>query len=255
MAVKRGHMVSRSYLREWTDRKGIVDVADLLQGRASTNSIGNATVVSYVYKTNVLNVDLEAEFEKIETTGIPALRRLRECQEHPEEVRDNVIQFLAMHRLRGLYADQADRSTHATLLMSDGSSRQSDLLVGDRMALTHFKEAEDPLTRLGIAEWPWNIWEVGEAVTGDGAVILWRESGEDDTTTITFPLSPTEILVIGRPLKDPPDLNLVTAVKSRRWLVGRRGAFKKAMVPIISRNHRPQPVRWNQVPGTNLEVL
>ena len=46
MCTKRAHMVSRSYLDEWADENGVVDVADLQKGIVTTTAIGNATVVS-----------------------------------------------------------------------------------------------------------------------------------------------------------------------------------------------------------------
>lgn len=242
--TKRAHMVSRGYLDEWADEKGVVDVADLTKGIALTTTIGNATVVSYAYRTEILHVDLEAQFGKVESAGISALRELRKSHKLTEDQLRDAIAFLDMYRERGLYADQAETRTPAVLLMQDGNLEQSELPLGDRMVLASYMHEVIQLNQLEIEKWPWTIWNIDNALTGDGALVLWREAGSAATTTITFPLSPTEILVIGRKLNCPVDINAVMAMKSRRWLIAQRGGINKKLIPIYAMNHRPGPPRW-----------
>lgn len=242
--VKRAHMVSRSYLAEWADEKGVVDVADLDKGRVSTTTIANATVVSYAYKTEVLGIDLEAQFARIESAGIAALRELRATHELSEDQLRDAIAFLDMHRERGLYADQAKTRAPAILMMRDGAPEAAELPLGDRMVLASYMNEVIRLDQLGIEDWPWTIWETEEVVTGDGALVLWRETGSDEVTTVTFPLSPTEVLVVGRELSSPIDLNIVIAMKSRRWLVARSGGFNEEVVRVVALDHDPGPPRW-----------
>ena len=64
MRAKRAHMVTRAYLNAWANESGVVDVADLEQGRVSTTTTKNATVVRYAYETEVMNYDLEQSFAK-----------------------------------------------------------------------------------------------------------------------------------------------------------------------------------------------
>ncbi len=52
MAVKRAHMVSRSYLQPWGDDRGIVEVIDLEHGLGFRTAIVNATVASRATPTN-----------------------------------------------------------------------------------------------------------------------------------------------------------------------------------------------------------
>ena len=73
---------------------------------------------------------------------------------------------------------------------------------------------------------------------------LWRQTGSDEATTVTFQLSPTEVLVIGRELSSPIDLNIVIAMKSRRWLVARSGGLNEEVVRAVAPDHVPGPPRW-----------
>lgn len=57
------------------------------------------------------------------------------------------------------------------------------------------------LTELGLEEREWTVWEVDDIPTGDGAVMLWGSSaatGADCVSVVTFPLSPTQLLLIRR---------------------------------------------------------
>jgi hypothetical protein len=247
-------MISRSYLQEWANKKGLVEVADLTKGIALTTAIGNATVVSYAYRTENLSTNLEAQFGKIEGAGIFALRQLRKTHKLTKYQLKNAIAFLDMYRERGLYADQAGIRTPATLLMQDGSLQQSDLSLGDRMVLASHVSNSIRIDQMGIEEWPWSIRKIDNALTGDGALALWRQPGSAGATTITFPLSPNEILVIGRDLDCAVDINAITAMKSRRWLIAQCGGINKKWVPIYAVNHHPGPPRWISLKKRDLSL-
>src|SRR5699024_11932702 len=77
MKTRRSHMVSRGYISAWADKKNVVDVLDLQDGRGYSSSIMNASVVSYAYHSEVLTQELEAEYARIESTGIFAYTKLR----------------------------------------------------------------------------------------------------------------------------------------------------------------------------------
>jgi len=90
------------------------------------------------------------------------------------------------------------------------------------------------IAELGVHKWPWRVGtsEEGLLLTGDGAVLLFERSRGTGVDTITFPLSPTRLLVLGDNLPPAPlrDLNAFTIAKSRRWLVDRAdGAFARRM--------------------------
>ena len=85
---------------------------------------------------------------------------------------------------------------------------------------------------LGLGSWKWQVIP-GEFLTGDGAVLLFREPNGADVCTVAYPLSPTQLLLIGRPFDGPMPLNPLIANKSRQWLVGRPGSLKKGiLVPV-----------------------
>ncbi|WP_162000767.1 DUF4238 domain-containing protein [Bifidobacterium tibiigranuli] len=237
-------MIPRSYLDGWADGKGMVDVADLAKGRSTTTAIINATVVSYAYRTEILSTDLEGQFAKVESAGISALRKLRRTDTLTQGEIRAAIAFLDMYRERGLYADQAKTQTPAVLLMQDRSLQEAELSLGDRMVLASYMNETVEFDQLGIETWPWSIWDCTNALTGDGALTLWREANSTAVTTITFPLSPTKILVIGRKLSRSVDINLVTVLKSRRWLIAQRGMFDEKKISLIAKNHNPGPLRW-----------
>lgn len=247
-------MVSRAYLDAWADARGLVDVADLEQGRVSTTAIRNATVVRYAYETEVMTYDLEGQFARIEGAGISALRVLRETQTLTLHEKHSVVAFLDMHLERGRYADQTQTRAPALLLKSDGTIEEAGLNLGDRLFLTQYMKDVVRLSRLGIEQWPWQILSAKEFATGDGAVILWREINGSNISTVTFPLSPTEMLVIGHELEVPLDLNVLMAMKSRRWLVGRTGAFRSDHIQIVAAQRRTGPVRWIPIPQFGVEI-
>lgn len=253
MRAKRAHMVSRAYLAAWANEKGLVDVADLEQERVSTTSTTNATVVRYAYETEVMNHDLEGGFAKIESAGISALAELRNTRTLTIDRRRAVVAFLDMHLERGRFADQTQTRSPAILLMGDGTTKESELNLGDRLLLSQHMKDIERLSLQGCEQWPWTIRYAGGFVTGDGAVILWRDVGSKSVCTVTFPISPTELLVIGRDLHIQLDLNVLLAMKSRRWLVGAPGAFGKDQVKVVARQHRARPIRWVPIPGLGME--
>lgn len=58
--------------------------------------------------------------------------------------------------------------------------------------------------------------------------MLWRDAHGPEVGTVTFPLSPSLLLVLG-PRLDYPDnfqLNALVAKNSRRWLIAQRGTLK-----------------------------
>ena len=55
---------------------------------------------------------------------------------------------------------------------------------------------------------------------GDRAVLRWRATDGADMSRISFPLSPTQLLVSGEDLPDDVRLNTQLAMNSRRWIVG-----------------------------------
>lgn len=70
--------------------------------------------------------------------------------------------------------------------------------------------------------------------TGDGAVLLWRTTEGAGVFTISFPLSPTQLLVIGKDLPDDVPLNRLLAENSKRWIVGARGSLNFSKAAIIA---------------------
>lgn len=230
MKTRRGHMVSRGYIAAWADEKNVVDVLDLQDGRGYPSSIVSASVVSYVYDPEVMAQDLESEYARIEGNGISAITKLRTGKAVTHEDQDSVIAFLDMHLHRGRYADRANVRVPAVLMMTDGSVKDTKLKLGDMLLLSQEHPETLRLTSLGLQDWTWRIHEVGNLATGDGAVLLWRPTADDELTTITFPLSPTQLLVIGDVLPEKPFemVNLHIAKNCRRWMVGVRGSLNLA---------------------------
>lgn len=230
MKTRRGHMVSRGYISAWADEKNVVDVLDLQDGRGYPSSIVNASVVSYVYDPEVLMQDLESEYARIEGTGISAIAKLRTGQAVTRKDQNAVIAFLDMHLHRGRHADRARVRVPAVLMMKDGSVEDAELKLGDMLLLSQEHPEILRLTQLGLTDWTWRIYDVGNLATGDGAVLLWRPTADEELTTITFPVSPTQLLVIGDDLPEKPFelLNLHLAKNCRRWMVGERGSLNLA---------------------------
>lgn len=234
--TRRSHMVSRKYLSAWGDKRGRLDVIDLEAPRGYTTTFERATVHSYVYEANVLErSDLEGEYGKVETAGIPALRKLENGEAIEREEQHAVIEFLDMHLERGNYADQSKILTPAVAVMHDGTSQEVDLKLADRLILSRHMEGATSLLDQGLEDWPWAVYEGHGLVTGDGAVMRWAESKQNDTLcTVTFPLSPTAMLVIGRPIDVDLPINEVLVSKCRRWIVGRAGTLTKDPAVLAS---------------------
>lgn len=233
MKARRGHMVSRGYLSAWADKRNTVDVLDLQGGRGYPSSIMNASVVSYVYDPEVLTQNLEDEYARIESRGISAITKLRTGKDVTVQDQDAVVAFLDMHLHRGRYADRANVRVPAVLMMKDGSAKEAELSLGDMLLLTQEPPDILRLSTRGLSDWPWRIYEVENLSTGDGAVLLWRPTADDDLTTVTFPLSPTQLLVIGDELPERhfESVNLYLAKNCRRWMVSERGSLNLAGAP------------------------
>lgn len=235
MKTRRGHMVSRGYISAWANERNVIDVLDLQDGRGYPSSIVNASVVSYVYDPEVMTQDLESEYARIEATGISAIAKLRSGRAMTRKDQDAMIAFLDMHLHRGRYADRANVRVPAMLLMKDGSAKDAELRLGDMLLLSQEHPETLRLRALELPDWTWRIYEVDNLATGDGAVLLWRPTADDELTTITFPLSPTQLLLIGDELLEKPFelLNLHLAKNCRRWMVGVRGSLNLAGAPAI----------------------
>jgi hypothetical protein len=193
-AVKNAHMVSKGYIRAWADKRNVVDVLDLQDGRGYPASYLSATVVSYAYDPNVLTHNLERYYSLIEDAGTPALVKMREGEPLTTAEARAVIAFLDMHLDRGRYADRTQVRAPAVVLRADGRIEQTELALGDALLLS----------------------------------------------TISFPLSPTQLLVIGEDLPDDGPHNRLLAENSKRWIVGARGSlnFIKAAVVAAKRSQK-----------------
>ena len=227
MNVRRAHMVCKGHLRAWADNRNSVDVIDLQEKRGFKTSIENATVVSYVYDPEVLTVDLERHFANIESAGTAALAKLREGEPITLDEQRDVIAFLNMHMERGRYADQATTTTPALLIKTSGDAEKANLRLGDRLLLSRNMEGVLHLDKMGLETWPWRLYDAVNLVTGDGAVLLWRATKDSELCSITFPLSPTLLLVIGQEVDFHLPFNELVAFKSRRWLVASVGMLTK----------------------------
>lgn len=239
--VKRAHMVSRSYLRAWADSRNRVDVLDIEQGRGFTSAIGSATVVSYAYDPAVLTHDLEREFSGIESNGAPAIAKLRHGHQLSRDEMKDMTAFLDMHLERGRYADQTGIRTPAVLVKTDGSAEDAQFNLGDRLLLSRYMEGAVRLAALGVEQWPWEVREARSLATGDGAVLLWREKPGAEISVVTFPLSPTQLLVIGTGYEVQAPLNTLLAEHSRRWIVGTVGSLVKDQAAVIAGIRRAEP--------------
>lgn len=226
MTVKRPHMLTEGYLKAWADARGRVDVIDVQHRRGFPSSTINATVVSYVYETSVLAHNLEDEYSRIESAGIPVIVKLREgAASLTLSQRDAMIAFLDMHLDRGRYADQTELRVPAVLVKAEGQFEDAELALADVMLLSQSHPDVLRLASLGLDHWEWKVLDARGLATGDGAVLLWRQTDDADICTVSFPLSPTRLLVIGRDLPDELPLNARVARNSKRWLVGARGAL------------------------------
>ncbi len=231
MTVKRGHMVSKGYISAWADDRNRVEVIDVQHKRGFTTSYLNATVVSYVYDPKVLTHDLERAYWAIEDAGTPVIVKLRErARELSDADRSAMIAFLDMHLARGRYADQATLRVPAVLVMTDGTTQDTELALGDVLTLSQSRQDVFRLSSLPLGEWDWKVLDAVGLATGDGAVLLWRPTKDGEVCTISFPLSPTKLLVIGNDLPDDIPLNARVAQNSRRWIVGAKSSLNLAWV-------------------------
>lgn len=227
-------MVTRGYISAWANEKNVVDVIDLQDGRGYQSSIVNASVVSYVYDPEVMTLDLESEYGRIEDIGISAINRLRGGQDMTHDDLDAVIAFLDMHLHRGRYADRANVRVPAMLVMKDGSARDAKLKLGDMLLLTQQHPETLRLTSLGLARWTWSLHPIDGLATGDGAVLLWRKTADAELSTVTFPLSPTQLLVIGDDLPENVNMNAFLLRNCRRWMVGQHGTLPLDLAATIA---------------------
>lgn len=235
--VKRAHMLSKGYLRAWVDSQNEVDVIDIEKRLGLKSRLGNATVVKYAYDPKLLTRDLEGQFEKIETRGIPALFKLRHGHSLSADEKSNVVDFLDMHLDRGRYADQAQVSTPATVLKTGVRVEAAELNLGDRFLLSQSMKDVMRLSSMELERLPWVVHDTTGLVTGDGAVMLWCESEGSPVTAVTFPLAPTKMLVIGRTTVPmiPERLNDLMTRKCRRWIVGAVGSLNLDWAKFDSR--------------------
>lgn len=218
-------MVTKSYIKAWADERNVVDVLDVQEGRGYLSAIGDASVVSYVYEPEVLGHDLESAFSVIEGSGVTAMGKLRAGEEMTLPDLTAVIAFLDMHLHRGRYANRVGARQPALLYMVDGSVREAELNYGDLLSLAHHHPDTLRLTSLGLEQQVWKIYPIEGLWTGDGAVLLFAPGGGQEPTSIAFPLSPTQLLVIGDDLPEDIDMNRLIGLRSRRWVVGQRGTL------------------------------
>lgn len=238
MGVKGEHMVSKGYIAAWADARNAVDVIDLENRRGFPSSINRATVVSYVYDPTVLTHNLEKTYSDIENAGIPAIVKLREgAQTLTDRDRDAIVAFLDMHLDRGRYADQAKLRAPALVLKTEGVIEEAELRLGDVLLLSQSLPQVLRLKTLGLDQWEWRVWPADiSLVTGDGAVLLWASPTDAGVCTITFPLSPNRLLIIGQELPDGVPINHRVAENSKRWIVGERGSLNLDWVYVPPEN-------------------
>jgi len=226
--VKRPHMVTKGYLAAWADERNVVEVFDIRSRDARLSSINDATVVGKVYEPAVLTRDLEADYARIEDAGVPALVKIRTGQTISREEQTAVIVFLDMHLHRGRYADRAGVRVPAVKVRLGGKVEDAELTLGDMLILTHQREETLRLDKLGLEDWPWGVTTYPEPclITGDGAVLLWAPEGATVPVGIGFPLSPTQLLVIGEDLPDGVAATPLIESRCRRWIIAARGTFR-----------------------------
>lgn len=237
-------MVSSGYLSAWADDKNVIAVLDLEKGIGYHKSYKKATVVNYVYEPAVLNYDLEREYARIESAGIHVIRKLRTRHALTLGERTRLVEFLDMHRYRGRYSDRADVRIPALAVMADGAAKDVELRLGDLMVLTRSHEPGPKLTELGLERWKWTVWEVDDIPTGDGAVMLWRssaETGAGRVSVVTFPLSPTRLLLIGEELPSGVPFKMQLAMNCRRWIVGTSGSLNFEQAAVIATKRAAEP--------------
>lgn len=210
-------MVTRGYLAEWANERGAIYVWDAESRVAGARSVRDATVVSYAYRTEHANLDLEAHYAAVEGNGIATFRTLTAGGTLSNAGQAAVIAFLDMHLERGRYADQASVRLP---IGTTGGFQMAEMGLGDRLVLSDSMNREViRIANLGVESWIWRVATVNSGlVTGDGAVLMWERTSGSGIETVTFPLSPTKLLLVGQPLPDVPISNLI-AGNCRRWLV------------------------------------
>ena len=233
--VKNAHMVSKGYIRAWADKRKTVDVLDLQDGRGYTSSYLRATVVSYAYDPNVLSRNLERDYSLIEEAGTPALVKIRQGEPLSTTEAQAVVAFLDMHLDRGRYAHRTKVRAKALVLRTDGRVEQAELALGDALLLSQSLPEVLRLTQMGLEKWPWHVREETGLATGDGAVLLWRTTDRPQISTISFPLSPTQLLVIGEDLPDDAPVNRRLEQNSKRWIIGSKGSLDFTRAEIIAK--------------------
>lgn len=224
MVVKRAHMVSRAYLQNWADQDGRIRVLDRGVGHSLTQKISQATVVKYAYDTDHMSADLEGQFGRIESDGIPAMRSLVAGVPINHLGRVAVVDFLDMHLERGRFADQAKRTAPAVVIGLGIEPTRIEIGLGDRILISRYVDEQAiRLSTLNVTSWRWRVETIDDGLaTGDGAVLLWKSASSGHLETVTFPLAPTKLLVLGAHLQAPrSDLNFRIATNSRRWIVDR----------------------------------
>ena len=218
-------MVSKGYLAAWANDRDLVHVWDSEKLVSGVRSVGDATVVSYAYRTELLNHDLEAAYGRIESDAIPALRNLANGGSLTRDGESAVIAFLDMHQERGRYADQAGvRLPVAAGNLHSPGVRMEEMSLGDRLTLARDMDKGAVLvSSLGVARWRWRVQPVDSGlVTGDGAVLLWQKTSSAPVTAVSFPVSPNRLLILGDGLDGLTiPLNTLIMSKCRRWLVDR----------------------------------
>lgn len=239
MGSIRAHTITKTYLSAWADKKNRVQVLNIDpngEGRGYVASVNNATVVSDAYATTLMNVDLEAEYAKVEAAGVPLLQKLREGQQLDPTEKSTVVDFLDMHHVRGRHSDQTATPIPAIVMLHDGTTKDYQLTLGDRLTLGAFR-SEKRLSDHEIETWPWQVADAQNLATGDGAVLLGGRGGV--LTTVTFPLSPSQLLVIGDDEHIPRmNLNVLMAKQGRRWIVGTMGSLNLDAAANIVRQRR-----------------
>lgn len=221
MTVKRAHMVTRSYLQAWGNDRGLVYVWDTESKAAGVRSVRDATVVSYAYRTEHTTLDLEAHFAAIEGRGAAAIRNVINGGTLNSDGREAVVEFLDMHLERGRYADQAQvRMPVAVGDVFGGGFQMSEMGLGDRLTLS--KDINKDALRIAdlrVDRWTWRVAEVRSGfITGDGAVLVWERTKGSGVSSVSFPISPTRLLILGDVLPEVP-MNALIASNCRRWLI------------------------------------
>lgn len=236
MSVKRSHMVARSYLEPWANSRNVLYVWDLERTNHGRRSLGDATVVSYAYRTEHTTLDLEADYGRIESDGVPAVRNLASAGTLTDEGREALVRFMDMHLERGRYADQASvKVPIAVGNFATGGAEMSEMSLGDRLVLSRSINKDAlRLADLGVLKWRWRIAASVPPylVTGDGSVLLFERRTGSGVCTVTFPLSPSKLLIMGEDLPQASlqGVNEMTLLKSRRWWVDQvEGAYARQM--------------------------